>query len=206
MSLYDSKRVNTSVKNKWRYTSIRQELIEVVNRTLEQKGYKSLTEFITNALRVRLDELNQEHEPIFEKSTETPIIHARLMYSPDNLWVKVTPQANIRIGLSDHAQRQLEGVVSIRTDRVGSELKKGKPFGTVETWMFRFNLYAPISGEIIKINKVLQDDLLTIHKDPYETGWIVEIKCNDLITLEEELRDLMSSSQYRSLLSHKNKH
>ncbi len=64
-----------------------------------------------------------------------------------------------------------------------------------------FDLYPPVSGKIIKINKALQDKPFTINEDPYEVGWIAEIKPNNLIKLEEELRDLMRLHQYKACVS-----
>ena len=186
---------------KWGTILVRKELVAAAERTLETSRYRSLSEFVSEAIRLRLDELKQSHEEIAEKQAEYPVIHERLLYTPNHIWVMVTPEGNVRVGLSDYAQRQLEGIAGIQTDPVGCEEKKGEPFGVVETWMFRFELYSPVSGKIIKINKLLRDELSIINKDPYEIAWIAEVKPNNLVTLEEELRDLMSTAQYKTWVS-----
>jgi len=186
---------------KWKTIRVRQELAAAAKRTLETGRYRSLSEFVSEAIRLRLDELKQSHEKIAEKQTEYPVIHERLLYTPNHMWAMVTPEGNIRVGLSDYAQRHLKVIAGFQTDPVGCEVKKEEPFGVVETWMFMFDLYSPVSGKIIKINKVLQDDPSIINKDPYEIAWIAEIKPNNLITLEEELRDLMRLHQYKMWVS-----
>lgn len=176
---------------------VKQELAEMAKRAVEAGQYKSLSEFVSEAIQMRLDELKQLPEKIAEKQPEYPVIHERLLYTANHMWAMVTPEGNIKVGLSDYVQEHLKGIVGIQIQKVGYEVKKGEPFGHVETWMFTFDLYSPVSGKIIKINEALQEKPFIINKDPYEAGWIAEIKPNNLITLEEELRDLMRLHQYR---------
>jgi len=186
---------------KWRTIRVRQELVAAAKKTLGKDRYRtrtqSLSEFVSEAIRLRLDELKQSHEKIAEKQIEYPVIHERLLYTSNHMWAMVTPEGNISVGLSDYAQEHLKGVVGIQTHPVGHEVKKEEPFGVVETWMFMFDLYSPVSGKIIKINKVLKDEPFIINRDPYEIMWIAEIKPNNVVTLEEELRDLMRMAQYK---------
>ena len=182
---------------KWKTVRVKQELVAVAERTLEKNLYRSLSEFVSEAIRLRLDELKQSHEKIAEKQAKYPVIHERLLYTSHHMWAIVTPEGNIRVGLSEYAQRHLKGIAGIQTDPVGCEVEKEEPFGVVETWMFMFDLYSPVSGKIIKINEDLQDDPFIINDNPYEIAWIAEIKPDNLITLEEELRDLMKLHQYK---------
>ena len=186
---------------RWRSVRVKQELVTAAKRTLEENHYRSLSEFVSEAIRLRLDELKRSHEEIAEKQVEYPVIQERLLYTPEHVWAMVTPEGSIRVGLSEYAQRHLKGIAGIQTDPIGCEVKKEEPFGVVETWMFMFDLYSPVSGKIIKINKDLQDEPFIINKDPYEIAWVAEIKPNNLITLEEELRDLMRLHQYKVWVS-----
>jgi len=181
---------------KWRTIRVKQELVEAVRRTLKSGRHRSISKFASEAIRLRLDELKPSQEKIAEKQAEYPVIHERLLFTSNHMWATVTPGGNIRVGLSDYAQRHLKGIASIQTHPVGYEVKKEEPFGVVETSMFMFDLYSPVSGKIIKINKLLQNEPFIINKDPYKAVWIAEIKPNNLITLEEELRDLMKPHQY----------
>jgi len=186
---------------KWKTIRVRQELVAAAKSTLEKGRYWSLSEFVSEAIRLRLDELKQRHEKIAEKQAEYLVIHERLLYTPKHMWAMITPEGNVRVGLSDYAQEHLKGIADIQTHPVGYEVKKDEPLGVVETWMFMFDLYSPVSGKIIKINKVLQGEPSIINKDPYEIAWIAEIKPNNIVTLEEELRDLMRLHQYKTWVS-----
>jgi glycine cleavage system H protein len=183
---------------KWKTIRVRQELLTAVERTLESGRYQSLSEFVSEAIQLRLSELKQDHEKTAEKHVEYPIIHERLLCSSNHMWAMVTPEGSIRVGLSDYAQTRLNGIAKIHTEPVGYEVDRKKPFGVVETWMFKFDLHAPVSGKIIKINEALKDKPSIINEDPYGAGWIAEIKTDNLITLEEELRDLMGPHQYKT--------
>ena len=182
---------------RWRTVRVKQELVAAAKRMLDTDRYQNLSEFVSEAIRLRLDELRQSREKIAEKQAEYPMIHERLLYTSNHIWAMVTPEGNIRVGLSDYAQEHLKGIARIQTHPVGYEVKTGETFGVVETWMFMFDLYSPVSGRIIKINKVLQDEPFVINKDSYEMAWIAEIKPNNLISLEEELRDLMNLRHYK---------
>jgi glycine cleavage system H protein len=181
--------------SEWKTIRIRQELVAAAKRTLKEGRYRSLSEFVSEALRLRLDELKQGQKTA-EKHADYPVIRERLLHNSNHVWAMVTPEGNVRVGLSGHAQRRLKGIAGIQTHAVGYETKKGEPFGVVETWMFMFDLYSPVSGRITKINRLLQNDPSIINSDPYETGWIVEIKPNNVITLEAELRELMRLPEY----------
>ena len=187
--------------SKWKTIRIQQELLEEAKKEVEKSQYKSLSEFVSEAIRLRLDELEKSSEKIIERYIEYPLIYERLLYTTNHTWAIITPNGNIKIGLSDYAQKQLKGIVSIQTHPVGYNVTREDPFGVIETWMFMFDLYAPVSGKIIKLNKIVQDEPSIINKDGYEKGWIAEIKPNNLIKLEEELRDLMSFHEYKMLVS-----
>jgi glycine cleavage system H protein len=87
------------------------------------------------------------------------------------------------------------------TEPVGKEIAKMEPFGVAETWMFMFDLYSPVSGKIVKVNEQLKDKPYLINEDPYGEGWIIEIKPKNSLTLEEELKSLLSSREYNKWVS-----
>ncbi|NWG10974.1 hypothetical protein HXY33_04395 [Candidatus Bathyarchaeota archaeon] len=188
---------------KWRTVRVRQELVDAVEGTFDKNRYQSLSEFVSEAVQIRLDELKKDRKKMenSQKSTEYPLIQDRLLFTSKHMWALVTSEGNVRIGLSDYAQTHMEGIISVQIDPVGSEVKKEKPFGVVETWLFKFDLNSPVSGKIIKINNIIHEEPSTINKDPYETGWVAEFKPDNVIALEEELRDLMTPSQYKTWIS-----
>jgi glycine cleavage system H protein len=76
-----------------------------------------------------------------------------------------------------------------------------EPFGVAETWMFMFDLYAPVSGKIAEVNEKLKDDPRIINEDPYAKGWIVEIEPKNSLVLEQELKNLLSAREYNEMIS-----
>jgi glycine cleavage system H protein len=186
----------------WKSVKVKQELVEMAERAVEAGQYPSLSEFVSEAVRNHLDALKQtREEKVVEKPEEHPIVYERLLYSTNHVWAMVTPDGNVKIGLSDYAQRRLNGITHLQSKQVWSEVKKEEPLGMVETWMFKFELRSPISGKIVEINKALLNEPSIINKDPYELGWIAKIEPDNTVKLEEELRELMRPTQYKTWAS-----
>lgn len=185
----------------WKTVSIRQELIKEVEELLKTGRYRSISEFVAEAIRLRLEELMRLEGVPAEKREAILKISEQVLYTPKHTWAQITPEGNIRVGISDYAQRHLKGIARILTEPVGKEVKQMEPFGMAETWMFVFDLYAPVSGEIVKVNKKLEENPQLVNEDPYGEGWIVEIKPKNSIILEEELSRLMSPKEYNKMIS-----
>jgi len=182
--------------SKWKTVSIKKELIEEIEKILRTGRYRSISEFVSEAIRLRLEELMRMEGIPIEKRKEYLAKLEQLLYSPKHTWAQITPEGNIRVGVSDYAQRHLKGIAHVHLEPEGREIKQMEPFGVIETWMFMFDLYAPVSGKIVKVNEALKDDPHLINEDPYGEGWIVEIKPKNSLTLEKELSELLSARQY----------
>ncbi|MEM2263490.1 MAG: glycine cleavage system protein GcvH [Candidatus Bathyarchaeia archaeon] len=187
--------------SEWKTVSIRQELIKEIERLLKTGRYRSISEFVSEAIRLRLEELMRAEGIPAAKREELLAIPEQLLYTPKHTWAQITPEGNIRVGVSDYAQRHLKGIANILTEPVGKEIAKMEPFGVAETWMFMFDLYSPVSGKIVKVNEKLKDKPYLINEDPYGEGWIIEIKPKNSLTLEEELKSLLSSREYNKWVS-----
>lgn len=182
--------------SEWKTVSIRQELIKEIEKALRTGRYRSISEFVSEAIRLRLEELMRAEGIPTTKREELLAIPEQLLYTPKHTWAQITPEGNIRVGVSDYAQRHLKGIAQVITENVGKEIGKMEPFGVAETWMFMFDLYAPVSGKIVKVNENLRDKPYLINEDPYGEGWIIEIKPKNSLTLEDELKSLLSSREY----------
>jgi glycine cleavage system H protein len=187
--------------SEWKTVSIRQELIKEIEKALKTGRYRSISEFVSEAIRLRLEELMRAEGIPAEKRKELLAVPEQLLYTPKHTWAQITPEGNIRVGVSDYAQRHLKGIANIITDPVGKEISKMEPFGVAETWMFMFDLYAPVSGKIVKVNENLRDKPHLINEDPYGEGWIIEIKPKNSMTLEEELKGLLGPREYNKWVS-----
>lgn len=116
-------------------------------------------------------------------------------YTEDHEWAKKMGDV-VRIGISDYAQDQLGDIVFVELPEVGSTFKKGDEFGTVESVKAVSELYMPIGGEVTAINEALADEPEQVNNDPYEGGWMLELKADD----PAELDTLKSKADYLDIL------
>ena len=118
-----------------------------------------------------------------------------LKYMESHEWAKSEGDAVI-VGVSDYAQQQIQDVVYVELPEIGQELEQKKEFAVIESVKAAFDIYAPASGEVVEINKELEDSPECINEDPYGAGWIVKI----LPSNPSELKNLMSVEEYRANL------
>lgn len=118
-----------------------------------------------------------------------------LRYAEDHEWVKPKDQTAL-IGISDYAQDQLGDIVYVELPQVGKKLSKGAEFGVVESVKAVSELYMPMGGEILSVNKILDDTPETVNTAPYDDGWMIEIKIED----PNEFDSLMAKEAYLNML------
>ena len=116
-------------------------------------------------------------------------------YTDDHEWAKKNGDV-VRIGISDYAQDQLGDIVFVELPEVGSSFDKGEEFGTVESVKAVSELYMPIGGEVTAINDALADAPELVNNDPYDGGWMMEIKASD----PAEREALKSKADYLEIL------
>jgi glycine cleavage system H protein len=113
-------------------------------------------------------------------------------YSKSHEWVRIE-DGEATIGISDYAQHALGDVVFAELPDVGRNLSKGESFGVVESVKAASDVYAPISGEVIKINEALLDAPETLNNDPYGEGWMLKLRPSNL---EADLGELLDAAGY----------
>ena len=116
-------------------------------------------------------------------------------YTEDHEWAKKDGDV-VRMGISDYAQDQLGDIVFVELPEVGSSFDKGEEFGTVESVKAVSELYMPIGGEVTAINEALADEPERVNSDPYNGGWMIEIKASD----PAELEAMKSKADYLEML------
>ena len=116
-------------------------------------------------------------------------------YTDDHEWAKKNGDV-FRIGISDYAQEQLGDIVFVELPEVGSTFDKGEEFGTVESVKAVSELYMPMGGEVTAINEALADKPELVNSDPYNDGWMLEIRAGD----PAELDALKSRADYLEML------
>lgn len=97
-----------------------------------------------------------------------------LRYTEEHEWALPVGE-KVRVGISDFAQSQLGDIVYVELPKVGDSFSKGQQFGTVESVKAVSELYIPMSGRILAVNKALEDAPEIVNQDPYEKGWMIEI-------------------------------
>ena len=98
-----------------------------------------------------------------------------LRFTPTHEWVHVQGD-EATIGISKFAVDQLTDLIMIELPAVGTRLTGGKTFGEIESVKAVSDLYAPISGEVIAVNKDVAANVQLLAEDPYEKGWLIKIK------------------------------
>jgi glycine cleavage system H protein len=122
-------------------------------------------------------------------------VPAELKYTKEHEWAR--PQGNlVVIGVTAHAQEALGDVVYVELPRVGTVLTAGKPFGVIESTKAVSELYAPVSGKVVRVNEALSDAPQTINQEPYGAGWIAEVELSD----PKQVEGLMDAAAYGKLL------
>lgn len=120
---------------------------------------------------------------------------ADLKYMKSHEWARREDDI-VSIGVSDYAQAEIQDVVYVELPEVGTILEQHKTFGVIESVKAAFDLYAPVSGEVIEINEGLEDAPELVNEAPYGDGWMVKLRISDL----GELEGLMSASEYQAMV------
>jgi len=114
-----------------------------------------------------------------------------LRYAATHEWAALEGDT-CTLGITKFACEQLTDVVYIELPDVGDHVFVGDSFGEIESVKAVSDLYSPVNGEVIAINKQLDDDPTIVAKDPYGAGWMVKIKVEPGATLD----NLMALPQY----------
>jgi glycine cleavage system H protein len=119
-----------------------------------------------------------------------------LHYSKDDEWILLEDDS-VTIGVTDFAQQQLGDIVYVELPSVGDPVVVGEAFGVIESVKAVSDLLAPISGQVVAINKDLADQPEIINEECYGTGWIIKIKPSDADALDS----LLDADSYRKIVS-----
>lgn len=116
-------------------------------------------------------------------------------YSKEHTWLKVEgPEA--LIGITDFAQSELGEIVYVDLPSIGAHFNKDKMFGSVEAVKTTSDLFMPVSGDVLEVNKTLLNKADLVNSASYTDGWMIKIKLTD--TTEAET--LLDSDGYQTLV------
>src|SRR3970040_1606757 len=123
-------------------------------------------------------------------------VPADLLYTKGHEWAKVEGD-RARIGITAFAQEQLGDVVFVELPKVGAKVTAKKSFGVVESVKAVFDLFAPVSGEVVEANGELPNQPETVNQDPYGKGWMIVIAPSN----KGEWDQLLTAAQYEEFLA-----
>ena len=114
-----------------------------------------------------------------------------LHYTQSHEWVRIEGDIGT-IGITEHAQKELGEIVYLELPEVGHVYNADEEFGTVESVKAVSELFIPISGEIVEVNRSAVAEPGIVNDDPFGDGWLIKVK----VTTDEEAKKLMSADQY----------
>ena len=118
-----------------------------------------------------------------------------LQYTNDHEWVLVTDGV-ARIGITSFAQDALGDIVYVSLPEVGDELEVGASAGEIESTKSVSDLESPVAGEVVAINEALDESPDLLNSDPYNEGWMFDVKLAD----GADLSGLMDAEAYKATL------
>lgn len=113
-----------------------------------------------------------------------------LQYTKEHEWIRAKEDVTV-VGITDFAQSELGDIVFVELPEVGGTLRAGETFGTIESVKTVSDLYAPVSGTVVRVNTSLQDAPEKVNQDPYGGGWLVEVEGGG------ETSPLLSAASYK---------
>ena len=119
---------------------------------------------------------------------------AGFKYTKDHEWLELSDDLG-KVGITNFAQQQLGDVVYLELPDVGTTVKLGQSFGTIESVKAVSELYAPVSGTVVEVNAALKEKPERVNADPHES-WMVVIKLSD----PAEAHALLDVAQYSDLV------
>ncbi len=126
-------------------------------------------------------------------------IPADLKYTAEHEWVRVVDDSTIRFGITDYAQHALGDIVFVSLPNVGDSLTAGATCGEVESTKSVSDIYAPVSGQVMARNDAIETAPDTLNSDPYNNGWIVDVKVDG--NAVDLVAQLLDAAAYQAITS-----
>ena len=118
-----------------------------------------------------------------------------MRFTESHEWVRVEGDEAV-VGITDHAQQELGDIVYVELPEVGRSVKAGEEVCVLESTKAAADVYAPISGEITMVNKILAEASETVNQSPEQEGWLLKLR----VTASAELERLMDEGAYKALI------
>jgi glycine cleavage system H protein len=100
------------------------------------------------------------------------------------------------VGITDYAQHELGDVVYVDLPETGDTFEATEPFGSVESVKAVSEIFSPVSGEVMEVNKQLEDTPELVNQSPHQKAWMIKIR----ISNADELKEMLSAEEYEEYL------
>ncbi len=117
---------------------------------------------------------------------------SKLRYTPTHEWVRLNGNTAV-VGITDHAQKEISDVVFVELPKAGRVVKPKESIMIVESVKAAFDIYAPLSGKVTKVNDKVSHNPEIVNASPYGDGWLYELEISDL----KEADSLLNEAQYK---------
>jgi glycine cleavage system H protein len=119
-----------------------------------------------------------------------------LLYNETHEWIKREGD-NVRVGITDHAQSELTDVVYVELPKMDRQANAKETVAVVESVKAASDIYAPVKGTVVDVNKALEADPGLINREPYGQGWIFVLKIDNA----DDLKNLKDAEAYRKQIA-----
>ena len=118
-----------------------------------------------------------------------------IRYAETHEWIR--PEGAIGIvGITDHAQAELTDIVYVELPQVGALLEQRQAAAVVESVKAASDIYAPVKGTVVEVNKALEGNPALINTDPFGEGWIFVLK----MASPDDVKQLKDAAGYRAAI------
>jgi glycine cleavage system H protein len=118
-----------------------------------------------------------------------------LFYTESHEWVRREGE-NARVGITDHAQAELTDVVYVELPKVGAQTEARSQIAVVESVKAASDIYAPVKGTVVEVNKALEANPALINTDPFGEGWIFIVKMDS----PDDVKQLKDAAAYKKAI------
>ena len=115
-----------------------------------------------------------------------------LLYAETHEWIRREGD-NVRVGITDHAQSELTDVVYVELPKMDRQANSKEAIAVVESVKAASDIYSPVKGTVVEVNKALEADPGLINREPYGEGWIFVLKIDNA----DDLKQLKDAAAYR---------
>ena len=122
-----------------------------------------------------------------------------LLYTKDHEWARIEDRDGTKvatIGVTRYAVEQLGDVTQVDLPKEGESVKQAEVFGSVESVKAVSDLFAPLTGKVVKVNSPLSDSPEYVNEDPYDEGWMIQVAVSNA----KELEGLLDAEAYQTFL------